>query len=132
MSKTNYGGIEANDALTGIGYGTGAGGTVTQATSKITGVTLNAVSGQITLNNSALTTTPIAGFTLTNSSIAATDTVIVNIASGAAAASVATSYVVGVSAVGAGSCKIFVQNVSGISLTDALVLNFTVLKGASA
>ena len=35
----------------GIGYATGAGGTVMQATNKATGVTLNTVSGQITTNN---------------------------------------------------------------------------------
>jgi hypothetical protein len=129
MSQTDFGGVIVHDATTGLGYGTGAGGTVTQATSKATGVTLNAVSGQITLNNGALATSPIAGFILTNSAIAATDTVIVNVASGVGEA---TSYVVGVSAVAAGSCKIFVQNVSGNSKSEAIVLNFTVLKGASA
>jgi hypothetical protein len=132
MSLTDLGGLAVHDATSGIGYGTGAGGTVTQATSKATGVTLNAASGQITLNNSALTTTPVVGFTLTNSAIAATDTVIVSLASGAAATGVATSYVVGVGAVSAGACRIFVQNISGLSLSDALVLNFTVLKGSSA
>jgi Na+-driven multidrug efflux pump len=33
----------------GIGYGTGGGGVVTQLTSRTTGVTLNTLSGQITL-----------------------------------------------------------------------------------
>ena len=129
MSVTDFGGLRAHDATSGIGYGTGAGGAVTQATSKTTGVTLNATSGQITMNNAALTTAPVAGFVLTNSSIEATDTVIVNVAS---AATSITSYVVGVNAVAAGSCSIFVQNISGNSLSNALVLNFTVLKGASA
>ena len=129
MSVTDFGGLRAHDATSGIGYGTGAGSTVTQATSKTTGVTLNAASGQITMNNAALTTAPVAGFVLTNSTIEATDTVIVNVAS---AATSITSYVVGVNAVAAGSCSIFVQNISGNSLSNALVLNFAVLKGASS
>lgn len=129
MSSTDFGGVIAHEATVGVGYGTGAGGTVTQLTNKSTGVTLNAASGQITLNNAALATSPIAGFVLTNSAIAATDTVIVNLASGAAES---TNYVVGVGAVAAGSCKIFVSNVGGISRSEAIVLNFTVLKGASA
>jgi hypothetical protein len=38
----------------GIGYATGAGGPVTQLTSKSTGVTLGKVAGQITMNGAAL------------------------------------------------------------------------------
>ena len=37
-------------ATTGIGYATGAGGTVTQATSKSTAVILNKLTGAITMN----------------------------------------------------------------------------------
>lgn len=42
------------DGTGGIGYQTGSGGTVTQATSKSTAVTLNKLSGRITLNAEAL------------------------------------------------------------------------------
>lgn len=128
MSSTDYGGVIAHDPTTGVGYGTGAGGTVTQATNKSTGVTLNAASGQITMNNAALVTNPVVGFTLTNSAIAATDVVNVNVASGAAES---TNYVVGISSVSAGSCRIYVQNTSGLSKSEAIVLNFAVIKGAS-
>lgn len=129
MSQTNYGGVIAVEPTVGIGYGTGAGGTVTQQTNKAVGVTLNKVSGQITMSNAAMATSAVAGFVLTNSTIAATDTVVVNIASGAAST---TSYVVGVGAVAAGSCTITVQNVAGPILSEALVLNFNVIKGVSA
>lgn len=111
-----------------LGYGTGAGGTVTQATSKSTGVTLNKVSGQITMNAAALASYAAASFTLTNSTIAATDVVMVNIASGATAG----AYTVTVDAVAAGSCRISVFNATVGSLSQALVLNFVVFKGVNA
>lgn len=109
-------------------FGYGAGGAATQATSKSTGVTLNTLSGQITLNGAALAASTSVGFTLTNSQIAATDIIIVNIGSGATAA----SYVVGADAVAAGSCRIHLRNVSAGSLSEALVLNFNVIKGANS
>ena len=115
-------------ATNGLGYGTGAGGTVTQATSKSTGVTLNKVCGQITMNGAALAAGASVSFTLTNSTIAATDTVNLNIGSAASA----DSYNVMVTAVAAGSCRIQVQNFSAGSLSEALVLNFAVIKAVTS
>ena len=112
----------------GIGYSTGAGGTVTQATSKSTGVTLNKVSGQITMNAAALAASTSVAFTLTNSTIAAGDVVIVSIASGATS----MSYMLQVEATAAGSCSIQVRNVSGGSLSEAIALNFAVIKAVAA
>jgi len=122
------GGLKSIHDTNGLGYGTGAGGTVTQATSKATGVTLNKVCGQITMNNAALNAATSVSFTLTNSAIAATDTVIVNIAS----AATADSYIVTVTAVAAGSCRIQVYNFSGSNLSEALVLNFSVIKAVTS
>jgi hypothetical protein len=114
-------------ATTSMGYPTGTGGTVTQATSKSTGVTLNKVSGQITMNAATLNRNTGVTFTLTNSFIAATDVVLVNIASGATA----NSYTATVDAVAAGSCNIHLHNhTTGTDLSDAVVLNFVVIKGA--
>ena len=104
------------------------GGTVTQATNKTTGVTLNTESGQITMNNAALGAAAEASFTVTNDKIAATDVVVVNHGS----AGTAGSYLVGVSAIAAGSFGITVTNVSGGSLSEAIVINFVALKGASS
>jgi hypothetical protein len=56
--------IKSQGATQGIGYATGAGGTVTQATSKSTAVTLNTVTGAITMNNAALAAATIVSFTL--------------------------------------------------------------------
>ena len=109
-----------------IGYA--VGGAVTQLTSKATGVTLNAFGGQITMNNAALAAATSVSFTLTNDQIAATDNVLVSIASGATAG----SYMVGVQAIAAGSCSIHVRNLSAGILSEALVLVFTVIKGAIA
>lgn len=116
-------------ATTSIGYPTGTGGAVTQGTSKSTGVTLNKISGQITMNAAALNRGTAVTFTLTNSFIAATDVVVVNIASGATA----DVYSATVSAVSAGSCAIQLRNhTSGTDLSEAVVLNFVVIKGANS
>ena len=111
-----------------IGYGTGAGGTVTQTTNKATAVTLNKVSGQITLSNAALASNTTVGFIFNNSFIAATDVVMVNVQSGAANTE---RYLVWAGAQSAGACGIYVRNIHTASLSEALVLNFVVIKGAS-
>lgn len=111
-----------------IGYATGAGSTVTQLTSKATGVTLNKACGQITMHNASLAATTSVSFTLTNSAIAATDVVIVNIASGATT----NSYITTVQAVAAGSCSITLRNYTAGALGEAVVLNFAVIKGVSS
>ena len=48
------GGITSSNPTKGVGYGPGAGGSVTQLTSKSTAVTLNAMCGQIATHNAAL------------------------------------------------------------------------------
>ena len=105
-----------------------AGGTVTQATSKATGVTLNTESGQITMDNAQLDAGVEVTFTVTNDKIAATDCVVVNHGS----AGTAGSYLVGVSTIAAGSFKITVTNASAGNLSEAIVINFVALKGASS
>jgi hypothetical protein len=126
--KINTVGVVTKYSSGGFGYLTGAGGTVTQNTNKSTGVTLNTNCGQITMNNAALASLAIVGFTLSNTAIAAKDFVDVQIASGATA----NSYRVFVDASVANSCHIQVTNISGGSLSEAIVLNFTVIKGVIA
>jgi hypothetical protein len=111
-----------------VGYSTGAGGTVTQATDKSTGVTLNKTSGVITTNNAALNAGIEVKFTVTNSSCAVTDVPVVAIASGGTSG----SYLVGVSAVTTGTFDITISNVSAGNLSEALVLNFVIIKGVSS
>lgn len=121
-------GVTSTGATTPIGYATGAGGAVTQSTNKSTGVTLNKVCGQITMNNANLAAGTEVSFTLTNSVIAATDCVVVNVASGATAA----TYTVTVDAVASGSCRITVGNYSTTGQAEAIVLNFVVVKAVAA
>lgn len=111
-----------------VGYSTGDGGAVTQETSKSTGVTLSKLTGKITMHNAALNAGVAVSFTLTNTLIGANDTVLVNIASGATA----NSYITTVTAVAAGSCRIQLFNLTGGNLSEAVVLQFTVIKGAIA
>jgi len=111
-----------------LGYTTGSGGTVTQASNKTTAVTLNKINGEIVMNAAALADDATAAFTLTNSTIAATDVVIVNVAS----VGTAGAYQVTVGAVAAGSCSISVLNVSGGSLSEAIKLNFAVIKAVAS
>lgn len=113
-------------AITGgsLGYGTGAGGTVTQATSRTTGVTLNKPSGAITLFTAAGSATA-ASFTVTNSVVAATDTIVLSVKSGT------NKYLTFVTAVAAGSFEITFQTTGGTA-SDAPVINFAVIKGVTA
>lgn len=112
-------------ASTELGYTSAAQGTVTQATSKSTGVTLNKSAGRITMNNAALSGNTAVTFTLTNSSISAKDAMIVNVSSGATAA----AYAVYVSGLNAGSADISLRNMTGGSLSEAVVINFAVIHG---
>ena len=107
-----------------IGYAAAAQGTVTQATDKSTGVTLNKSAGQITMNNAALGATTNVAFVLTNSLLSAKDVVIVNVAGGTAAT---TSYNCWVSGHAAGSATIVLRNITAGSLSEAVVLNFAII-----
>ena len=109
------------------GYITGEGGTVTQATSKSTAVTLNKKCGTVTLNNAALAADAIVSFTLTNSTIAATDVVVLNHAS----AGTSGKYALNAQAA-AGSASINVTNISAGSLSEAIVIRFAVIKAVTA
>jgi hypothetical protein len=111
-----------------LGYATGNGGTVTQATSKATGVTLNKVSGDITLNNAALAANTTVSFTLTNSTIAATDLVLAEHNS----AGTNGAYKITAQVLAGGASLISVTNRTGGSLSEAIVIRFAVFKGATS
>ena len=115
-------------ATTEIGYSVAAQGTVTQATSKSTAVTLNKSAGQITMNNASLATATNATFTLNNSTISANDAVILTISGGQATPG---SYNVFANSLAAGSVSITLRNISGGSLSEAVVINFAIIHCAS-
>ena len=111
-----------------IGYSAGHGGAVTQGTSKATGVTLNKITGAITLNGAALTNGATATFTVTNSTVGANDNILINHKSGGTLG----GYTFKVHTIAAGSFKVAVKNDSGGDLSEAPVVQFSVFKGAVA
>lgn len=115
-----------------LAYVDGSGGTVTQLTSKSTGVTLNAVCGQITTAADSLASNTSVSFTLTNDTIDATDIVLVNASNVGGAAPTVNTYIVTCDSVLAGSCRIQIRNISGSAAAQALVLNFAVIKAVNA
>lgn len=108
-----------------LGYGTGAGGTVTQITSRTTAVTLNRPTGSITMFTAAGSTTP-ASFTVNNSIVAATDTIVLSMRSGNT-----NVYNYQVNGVAAGSFVITFWTTGGVA-SDTPIINFAVIKGATA
>lgn len=119
--------ILSSSATAGIGYSTGAGGTVTQATNKSTGVTLNKITGLITMDAAALAADTAVTFTLTDSAIAATDTIVLQHNSGGTVGAYTLT-----AQPAAGSATITVRNVTAGSLSEAIVIRFTVLKSVSS
>ena len=105
-----------------IGYAAGAQGTVTQATSKSTAVTLNTSAGQITMNAASLGATTNVTFTLTNSLLSGKDVLILNVTNGTSAA-----YNCWVSSMGAGSATITLRNISASPLAEAVVINYAII-----
>jgi len=108
----------------GIGYTTGAGGTVTQATSRTTAVQIDKTCGSITMFSAAGSATAQT-FTVNNSTVSASDVIIVNQRSGT------NPYEFVVTAVAAGSFNINFRTISGTA-TDAPVINFAVIKAVTA
>ena len=116
---------------TGLGFYTGAGGTVTQATSKATAFTLSKMCGQITTAADALGAATIVSSTWTNSLIAATDVVIINHKLNASSLGTLGAYTFNVACL-AGSATLSIRNNTAGSLSEALALNFVVIKGVTA
>lgn len=112
-------------AITELGYTSAAQGSVTQATDKSTGVTLNTSMGRITMNNAALAGSTAVSFTLTNSLISTKDIIITNVSGGATAA----AYTVYVSSMTAGSAVITLRNLTAGSLSEAVIINYAIIHG---
>ncbi len=136
MATTNVSALAVRDAAgDGLGYaseaiGTAIGGAVTQASSITTGVTLNKLCGTITTVSAALATGVDASFTLTNSKIAATDSIIVQTKSyGGTADGIP---VCAIQSVDAGSCIINIMNNGAVTLDAVIVISFAVIKAVAS
>lgn len=127
VNFSSTGSIKSTSASGGIGYNTGAGNNAVQATNKATTVAFNAVCGQITMNGAALAAATIVSFTFTNTSIAATDMLLINHVSGGTPGSYTLN-----AQCAAGSAIINVRNNTAGSLSEAIVLLFAVIKGVTS
>ena len=106
-----------------IGYGPGAGGTVTQATSKSTAVTLNKPCGRITTHTAALAAGASVLFTVNNTVFGENDLLILSPVD-------SINYRVETVFSVSGQFGIRLTNLSEGSLSDAVVINFAIIKGA--
>jgi hypothetical protein len=116
--------ITSSSPTLGVGYSTGAGGTVIQGTSRTTPVTIDKICGSITMFN-ALGSTTAATFTVNNSTVTIDDTIIVNQRSGT------NFYDLLVTAVANGSFNITFRTTGG-TVADAPVINFTVINSVTS
>lgn len=112
-----------------FGYSTGAGGAVTQGTSKTTTVVLSKSCGAITMIGTGdIAADTTVSFTLTNTLIAATDVLVLNHLSGGTPGSLHLN-----AQCGAGSATINVRNVTPSNMvTPAPVISFVLIKGVAA
>jgi hypothetical protein len=125
-SSTFVGGFLLSTFATGgTGYATGAGGAVTQTSSRTTTTpAINKVTGQITLVSAAGSATPFS-FSVANTTIAATDTVQVAQLSGT------DRYRVDVTKITAGtSFDLTITDLTGTTVEQP-VFNFTIMRGVN-
>jgi hypothetical protein len=103
-----------------IGYGTGAGGTVTQTTSKSTAVTLNRPTGLIVMNNASLAAGASVTFDVNNSLLFGNWLVLVSTAY--------VNYRVSVDSVSGNKFVVRVTNSNVIPLADDVNVNFALIR----
>ena len=101
------------------------GPAVVQGGNKATGVTINALLGQITLNNADLAAAAEVSFIVTNNEIDLRDVVVLSMVE----VGTPGAYLFAISRVAVGSFTITVANLTGGTLGEALVLNFGIIKG---
>lgn len=123
-SLVSSGIINSSSPTAGIGYSTGAGSTVTQTVSRTTAVTINTVSGSITLFSLAGSATA-ATFTVNNSTVAASDVIVMCQRSGT------NLYNILVTQVNAGNFNV-TFNTTGGTAVDTPVFSFMVLNAVTA
>ncbi len=123
-SMTVTGALRTSSATLPIGYNTGAGFAVAQASSRTTGVTSDTPCGAITLVSAAGSGTAFS-FTVTCAACSALDTVLVSQKSGT------DLYDVRVTAVGAGSFRLTITDLSGTT-TETPVFNYAIIKAVAS
>ena len=109
--------------ITAATYSTSGKGSVTQVTSASTGVTVNAASGKITTVSLTMASAGSETFTVTNSSVAATNIVLANVTSYTGTGHVAAS----VHNITAGAFDLVIINTSGSTLDSTVEVSFIVI-----
>lgn len=122
---TVAGSMTSSSSSAGLGYSTGAGGAVTQTASRTTAVTLNTITGDITLVSAAGSAT-FASFVVNNSSVGAHDMVHVNQLSGA------DKYQIFVTAIAGGTSFTITFATTGGTTTEQPVFHFNIIKGVNS
>lgn len=116
-----------------FGYGTGAGGTVTQLTSKSTGITVNKPSGTIYTHNESLAAGASVSFTFNNNLLngySFGDTLVVGGAYTSTTINPDGLYRIESSMVGSGGARIRITNITGAARAEVIAINFSIVKGA--
>lgn len=113
----------------GLGYKTGAGGTVTQATSISTNVTLNTPTGKITCVSTTFTSGTTYSFNVLNTVCDANSVYIVSL-DGNSTTTNTSAYQIWAVGGSTNSFGIYIRTNS--TVTNTLVINFAVIKGAIA
>ena len=108
-----------------LGYGSGAGGTVTQLTNKNYNVTLNKPTGTIITSNSTLVSGQGAWFTFLNSLLSVNDNLKLTPRG-------SINYDIDIIDIYNGAAAIRIINRDSISRSDAISINFAIIKGATA
>ena len=117
-------GLLKSSGTAGVGYATGAGGTVTQATSKTTAVTINKLCGRITMSGNNMTANEEVQFLVNNTTSADGDTVIINYYGGGTYG----AYFIQAGQVTTNAFTISVRNVSAGTLGEAISMGFSIIK----
>jgi hypothetical protein len=115
-------------SASGIGYRPGFGGTITQGTDKSTSVTLNKICGEITMNAALLAANTTVTFPFVNSKIGAEAHLLVTHVSGGTLG----AYGVGGIVTSAGNATLHVRNLTSGSLSEAIVLKYTVFLSSNS
>lgn len=119
-------GFLGTNPVLGLGYGAGAGGTVSQAATsgKATAVTINKICGRITTDNALLSAGAEVAFTVSNTSVKAEDIVYAVVGNG--------NYQVRITDTANNSFTVRLKNLTGGNLSDNVVISFLVFKSAIA
>lgn len=110
------------------GYSSGAGGSVTQATSKSTQVVLHKPTGKITMHNGALLANTSVTFAILNNKVTNQSVVALSVTGGISS----TNNYIFQTYTSSGAIQVMVRNISVGSLSEAIEFMFVVIGGSTS